>query len=178
MSVYREKQPCVHRPSRGLPRRDFRGIEDGEGATAPGLEMRYAGAPMPRPGLFSVGSLAGIHVLLIDEDPDSRQELAAILRYCGSLLTLAETEAESFRVLDFARPDVIVVAVPHRHRGDVPLIGLLRNHASHKAKFIPIIAILWPGDAVSAEGAIVVQLRRPLDAWEVCRALAMAVTVE
>jgi len=47
-----------------------------------GVEVRYAGAPMSRPGLFSVGSLAGIHVLLIDDDPVSRAELSAILRYC------------------------------------------------------------------------------------------------
>jgi CheY-like chemotaxis protein len=133
---------------------------------------------MPRPGLFSVGSLAGIHVLLVDDDPASREELAAILRYCGSLLTVAESDAEGIRVLDVARPDVIVLAVARRHRGEVPFVRLLRDRASHQRSLIPIIAVLWPDDAISESGAIVVPLRRPLDAWEVCRTLATAVTVE
>jgi CheY-like chemotaxis protein len=56
------------------------------------------GAPGPRPGLFSVGSLSGIHVLLIDDDPASREELTAILRYGGSLVTVAQSDAEAIRV--------------------------------------------------------------------------------
>lgn len=148
----------------------------GFGKAAP--EIGDAGALMPRPGLFSVGSLAGIHVLLIDDDPASREELAAILRYCGCLLTVAESDTEGVKVLELVRPEVIVLAVPRRHRGEVPFVGLLRGHPSHATSIIPIIAVVWPGDAVSVAGATVVQLRRPLEAWEVCRALASAVTVE
>jgi DNA-binding response OmpR family regulator len=133
---------------------------------------------MSRSGLFSVGSLAGIHVLLIDDDPASREELAAILSYCGSLLTVAESDAEGIKVLELIRPDVIVLAVARRHRGEVSFVRLLRNHPSYKTSLTPIIAIVWPDDVVSAAGAVVVQLRRPLDAWEVCRSLATAVTAE
>jgi CheY-like chemotaxis protein len=142
------------------------------------LEHAEPGAPGPRPGLFSVGSLSGIHVLLIDDDPASREELTAILRYCGSLVTVAESDAEAIRVLSIARPDVIVVAVARRHRGEIPFVQLVRGHAAYEAGSIPIIAIVWPDDAVNVAGAIVLELRRPLDAWEVCRALSTAVTVE
>jgi CheY-like chemotaxis protein len=133
---------------------------------------------MSRPGLFSVGSLAGIHVLLLDDDPASREELAAILRYCGSLLTVAESDAEAIKVLDLVRPDVIVIAVPRRHRGEIPFLRLVQERSSRDVGGIPILAILWPDDAVTAAGTIVVELRRPLDAWQVCRALATVVTVE
>jgi CheY-like chemotaxis protein len=178
MSIYRERPPAARSTSHDHRSRFLHCGGSIDDVDTPGVEIGYAGAPMPRPGLFSVGSLAGIHVLLIDDDPASREELAAILRYCGALLTVAESDAEGIKVLDVARPDVIVLAVARRHRGEIPFVRLLRAHASHKTSIIPIIAIVWPDDAVSVEGAIVVQLRRPLDAWEVCRALATAVTVE
>jgi CheY-like chemotaxis protein len=133
---------------------------------------------MPRSGLFSVGSLGGVHVLLVDDDPASRDELAAILRYCGALLTVAESESEGMRILDFVRPDVIVLAVARRHRGELPFIRLLQSHAPPRPLAIPIIVIVWPGDVVDAAGVTVVQLRRPLEAWEVCRALATVVSVD
>jgi len=142
-----------------------------------GVEVRYAGAPMSRPGLFSVGSLAGIHVLLIDDDPVSRAELSAILRYCESMLTVAESDAEALRVLAVVRPDVIVVAVPRRHGGEIRFVQLLHSHAK-QGNTIPIIAIVWPDAPVSATGVTLVQLSRPLDAWEVCRALATVVTID
>jgi two-component system, OmpR family, phosphate regulon response regulator OmpR len=133
---------------------------------------------MPRSGLFSVGSLAGVHVLLIDDDQASREELAAILRYCGALLTVAHSEAEALRVLDLVHPAAVVLAVARRHRGDLPFVRLLRNHPSQTTIVIPIIAVVWPDDVVTTAGATVVQLRRPLEAWEVCRALATAVHVQ
>ena len=133
---------------------------------------------MSRPGLFSVGSLAGIHVLLVDDDPASREELVAVLRYCGSLLTVAESDAEAMRVLELTRPDVIVLALPRRHRGEVPFVRHVRSRGSNEAALIPIVAIVWPDDVATIPGTTVVQLRRPLDAWEVCRALATAVIVD
>lgn len=168
----------MHRAPRGHHDDQRQGPGEVQDAKTRGREIRYAGAPMPRPGLFSVGSLAGIHVLLVDDDPASREELAAILRYCGSLLTVAESDAEAIRVLDFVRPHVIVLAVPRRHRGEVSFVRLLREHPTHDRTTIPIIAVIWPDDPVSVAGAIVVELRRPLEAWEVCRALATAVIVE
>ncbi len=156
------------------------GAEDTEAVSdieRAGVEIRYAGAPISRPGVFSVGSLAGIHVLLVDEDPVSRAELSAILRYCESMLTVAESDAEGVRVLELVRPDVIVVAVPRRHRGEIPFVQSLQSHVE-RSHTIPIIAIVWPDAAVTVTGVTVVQLRRPLDAWEVCRALATVVTIE
>jgi CheY-like chemotaxis protein len=172
MSIHRGKLPATRGTAGDSRTRDGKDAEGGR------LELGYPGAPRPRPGLFSVGSLSGIHVLLIDDDPASREELAAILRYCGSLLTVAESDVEAIRVLELARPDVIVLAMARRYRGEIPFIGMLRSHAADGLRSIPIIAIVWPDDTVSAAGAIVLQLRRPLDAWEVCRALATAVTVE
>lgn len=149
----------------------------GFGKAAP--EIGDAGALMPRPGLFSVGSLAGIHVLLIDDDPASREELAAILRYCGCLLTVAESDTEgASKCSSWCVPRSSSWPFRAATAAKCHSVGLLRGHPSHATSIIPIIAVVWPGDAVSVAGATVVQLRRPLEAWEVCRALASAVTVE
>jgi PleD family two-component response regulator len=177
MSISSEP-PFVRRPVHDYRGRAVCRTKDVDDGGEAGREIRYARSPMPRSGLFSVGSLAGVHVLLIDDDPASREELAAILRYCGALLTVAHSEAEGLRVLDFIHPNVIVLGVARRHRGELPFVRRLRNHGSQTTATIPIIAIVWPDDVVSVAGATVVQLRRPLEAWEVCRALATAVNVE
>jgi CheY-like chemotaxis protein len=169
MPVDRRERSAARRPACRHRDGQRRGAGEGQDAAGPKGDAPYAGGLRPRAGLFPVGSLAGIHVLLVDDDPASRDELAAILRYCGSLLTVAASEVEGLRVLDFVRPHVIVLAVPHRHRGEV---SFARRSA------IPIVAIMWPDDPVSVAGATVVQLHRPLDAWEVCRALATAVTAD
>jgi CheY-like chemotaxis protein len=133
---------------------------------------------MSRLGLFSVGSLTGIHILLVDEDPASRAELTAILQYCGSLLTVADSGSEAVKVLRLTRPDIVVIGVERHHRGEIPFVRVLRTHASPRVNAIPVVAIVWPDDSPTVAGELVVELRRPLNAWEVCRALATAVTVE
>ena len=129
---------------------------------------------MSRPGFFSIGSLTGVHVLLVDDDPASREELAAILRYCGAFLTIAETEIDALGVLGVTKPDVIVLGLPRRHRGELAFVRLL--HAREAAPVTPLVVILWPNDEVDTAGTAVVQLRRPLEAWDVCRTLATLVT--
>jgi CheY-like chemotaxis protein len=131
-------------------------------------------ANMARPGRFSVESLSSIHALLIDDDPASREELVRILRYCGALVTAAESDVEGLRVLRVIRPDVVVLAVPRRHRGELAVLRRLQSLADP----IPVIAIVWPGDETCVNGLNVVTLQRPLEAWDLCRTLATAVTVE
>jgi PleD family two-component response regulator len=130
-------------------------------------------AEMARPGRFSVESLSSVHALLVDDDRVSREELFRVLRYCGALVTAVDTDADARRVLGILRPDVVVIAVPRRHCGELPLV----RHLKQGTDAIPVIAILWPGDTVPDVPTDIVTLRRPIDAWDVCRTLATAVTV-
>src|SRR5438046_2487511 len=46
---------------------------------------------MARPGFFAIDSLGAVHVLLVDDDPASSEELLGLLRYCGALVPDTDT---------------------------------------------------------------------------------------
>jgi CheY-like chemotaxis protein len=46
-------------------------------------------------GYFAVDSLRGVHILVVDDDPDSRELLTAILNYCGALVTTVASAGEA-----------------------------------------------------------------------------------
>ena len=52
--------------------------------------------------------LSGVHVLLVEDDEDSRQLLATFLEYCGALVTMCHTTESALEDLAEYRPHVIV----------------------------------------------------------------------
>jgi PleD family two-component response regulator len=136
-------------------------------------EIDYPRAPMPFPGAVPFESLTGVHILLLDEDAASRTELTTILRYCGAIVSVAASEPEALTVLRLLRPDVIVVALPRRHRGELPFVTFL--HTDPRLGRVPVLVIAWPGDTLFVSGMTIAQLDRPLDASEVCRAVTTVV---
>jgi len=127
---------------------------------------------MARPGFFAIDSLASVHVLVVDDDPASREELITLLRYCGALVTVAESDAEALRVLDTVKPDLVVIAVARRHRGEITLVRIVRARKPEASGVVPIVAVLAQGETLDPRSGVTLQLTRPLDAWRVCRALA------
>ena len=59
-------------------------------------------------------SLAGLHVLVVDNEADARALVAAILEGCGARVTTAESAAEAMDQIRAQRPDVLVsdIAMP------------------------------------------------------------------
>jgi len=83
---------------------------------------------MTRSGFFSVDSLRGVWVLVVDADPHGRQTLVEILSYCGALVTPLASPDEALSVMRQVKPDVLVV------------VSLLSIRAAKQAtKTIPII---------------------------------------
>jgi CheY-like chemotaxis protein len=52
--------------------------------------------------------LAGLHVLVVDDELDAREMVACVLRERGATVTLAGSAAEGVRAFQESRPDVIV----------------------------------------------------------------------
>ena len=52
-------------------------------------------------------ALAGIHVLIIDDDPEARDLIRTVLRYCGALVSVATGAGEGLDTLQRVLPDVI-----------------------------------------------------------------------
>jgi len=54
------------------------------------------------------GELRGLHVLTVDDEPDGREIVAAVLASCGSIVAAAATVPEAMRAFERQRPDVIL----------------------------------------------------------------------
>jgi len=59
-------------------------------------------------GFYSVDSLHGAHVLVVGNDGEARDLLAAILRYCGAFVTPVATAAEALEVMKRLKANVLV----------------------------------------------------------------------
>lgn len=64
-------------------------------------------SPAPTSGI-SRDMLLGIHVLVVEDSPTTREMLRASLEYCGAFVTLATSVAEGKAIIREVRPRVIV----------------------------------------------------------------------
>jgi CheY-like chemotaxis protein/two-component sensor histidine kinase len=102
-------------------------------ASAPGADLRLA-RPDPRK------PLAGVRVLVVDDQPDSRDLIALILEECGAAVTSVDSVAAALDSLDFSPPDVIVSDVGMPGRNGYDLARALRERAPRYGA-IPAIAV-------------------------------------
>jgi CheY-like chemotaxis protein len=85
--------------------------------------------------------LPGIHVLIVEDNDDSRYLLTDVLEYCGALVTPVMSAEQARRILGRIRPDVLVSdlampgvdgyalmrwvrALPEEHGGRIPAIAI------------------------------------------------------
>jgi CheY-like chemotaxis protein len=131
---------------------------------------------MPCGGYFSVDSLRGVLVLVVDRNPRGRETLREILSYCGALVTPAATVAEALGVMRQVKPDVLIVALPEDD--DVAFIRQVRSLKPEAGGVVPAIAIARDvdDDLVRSRGYQAF-LRTPLDPWELCRLVSSLMTV-
>jgi CheY-like chemotaxis protein len=128
-------------------------------------------------GFFSVDSLQGVHALVVARDEELRAVLAAILRYCGALVTPVAGPDHVMSVLRVVKADVLVVEVTAADDGS-ELIRRVRALKPEDGGVIPAIAIAPAGSAIRERLRGVgfdAQLTAPLDPWELCRLVSSLV---
>jgi CheY-like chemotaxis protein len=116
--------------------------------------------------------LAGVHVLVVDTDPETRALLETVLGYCGGLVSQAASASEAVGIVSRYRPDVVVID-PGLAGTESDLVDRLRRGASHPT--LPVVALL-----TAREGGVdglrragyAAHLRTPLDPWALCRLIA------
>ncbi|HEX5707340.1 MAG TPA: ATP-binding protein, partial [Pyrinomonadaceae bacterium] len=69
---------------------------------------RHEGASLVAPQPDSSDALAGVRILLVDDEADTRELLSVALRQCGAFVETASTVAEALEVFERARPDVLI----------------------------------------------------------------------
>jgi two-component system, OmpR family, response regulator len=85
--------------------------------------------------------LTGTHVLIVEDDEDSRQLLAAFFEYCGALVTMCHSTESALEDLGEYRPHVIVSDLSLPGDDGFQLIRALRRLPAEAGGDIPAIAV-------------------------------------
>lgn len=131
---------------------------------------------MPSGGFFSVDSLRGVWILVVDSHPRGRETLGEILSYCGALVTPLSSAADALGVMRQVKPDVLIVALADD--ADFSFIRRVRGLKPEDGGVLPAVAVAGDADDGRARArGYQAHLRTPLDPWELCRLVSSLMTV-
>jgi signal transduction histidine kinase/DNA-binding response OmpR family regulator len=85
--------------------------------------------------------LAGLRVLVVDDEADARELVSAILTRCGSEVRCSDSAADALRAVNEWEPDVVVSDIGMPVEDGYSLIKKLRKMGSPRAKQIPAVAL-------------------------------------
>jgi len=100
-----------------------------------------------------IPSVAGLRLLVVDDEPDSRRTIAAILKQYGALVTTASTVAEALALAERESFDVLLSDVAMPEQDGYSLIRRMRSRADEKSR-IPAVALTAYGRPTEREIAL------------------------
>ena len=86
-------------------------------------------------------SLDGLQVLIVDDEADAREFIAAVLESYGIRVTAVSTAAAALEALERFRPDVLVSDIRMPDENGYSLIGKIRQLEAKKGWHIPAAAL-------------------------------------
>jgi signal transduction histidine kinase len=98
-------------------------------------------APTPEPAPVAGASLAGLHVLIVDDEPDAREVVSAMLVRAGAQVSTAGSVVETLELLATFQPDVLVSDIAMPDRDGYELIRLVRELPLDRGGRVPAIAL-------------------------------------
>jgi signal transduction histidine kinase len=91
--------------------------------------------------LAQAPSLAGLRVLVVDDEPDARDLLAVVLQQCGALVTKADSAGAALEALNAQPFDVLISDIEMPGVDGYELIRQLRGIEAGGEKFTPAMAL-------------------------------------
>jgi len=85
--------------------------------------------------------LDGLRILVVDDEPDTRDLLKQGLEYCGATVRLADSAAEALTALDNEVPDVLISDIGMPGEDGYDLIKQVRNLQAEKGRRVAAIAL-------------------------------------
>jgi CheY-like chemotaxis protein len=118
----------------GIPRR---------GTAAPKSEREFqqdiAGA--------ETAMLSGLRILVVDDDPDSREVIAAELTLYGANTGVSDSADDALRKIETFKPDVILADIEMPGEDGYSMMRKIRNSSNEQARLTPAIALTaYAGD--------------------------------
>jgi CheY-like chemotaxis protein len=85
--------------------------------------------------------IAGLRVLVVDDERDARDLIATVLEYCGAVVEHAGSAHEGLEKLDAWRPDVLLSDIGMPGEDGFALIRQVRGRALSKGGSIPVASL-------------------------------------
>jgi CheY-like chemotaxis protein len=122
--------------------------------------------------------LAGLRVLVVDDDEDTADLFATALTACGAEVVTATSAAEALRLLVAGTPDVVLTDIAMPGADGYWLLREIRQLTDASARAVPVLAVTAFGrehfrTRVMAAG-FTDHLEKPVDPEALCLAVARA----
>jgi signal transduction histidine kinase/ActR/RegA family two-component response regulator len=143
------------------------------------LPRAYAASELPatRGGDVAIDheALAGVRVLLVDDDPSAREIIGTMLAAFGARVTHAASVAEAVEKFESVQPDVLVSDIGMPDEDGYALIRRLRRSVSPDEARVPAIAVTAYADSRDRERALdagyQAHLAKPVEPQQVAAAV-------
>jgi len=84
--------------------------------------------------------LDGVAILLVDDDPDAREALSAVLEQCGATVRTTDSVAAAMAALDESIPEVIISDIAMPGADGYALIEQLKGRVA-SGRHVPALAV-------------------------------------
>lgn len=123
--------------------------------------------------------LDGVHVLLVEDDDDSRKLLGTMLKRYGARVTSTKSAAEALRVFESELPDLLISDIGMPDEDGYQLIRKLRALPVEKGGQIPAIALTGYASRKDRERALTAgyhqHMAKPIEQVDMIAAIASLV---
>jgi CheY-like chemotaxis protein len=121
--------------------------------------------------------LRGIDVLVVEDNPDTRDLLEFILTQCGARVRTAASAAQALEELDQSLPDVLISDIGMPEEDGYSLIRKVRAREAGRGGHLPALALSAWGEPEHRQEALAagfqIHLAKPAQPEELARAVAI-----
>jgi CheY-like chemotaxis protein len=122
--------------------------------------------------------LAGLTIVVVDDDADTLDLFAATLRACGGTIVTASTARDALALVRDRRPHVVLSDIAMPEGDGYWLVREIRQLADEDAGRVPVVAATAFGREHSRARVLAAgfidHLQKPVDPEVLCRAIARA----
>jgi CheY-like chemotaxis protein len=151
-----------------LPVSIVHALPDSGGRHHPTAEISCASLPPPH--------LSGVHVLVIDDDPDTLEMTKRILQGCQARVTTATSGAEGLDLLKQERPDVVLSDIGMPEMNGYEFVAKVRSLDREHGGTVPIAALTALARSEDRRRAMLagfdIHLAKPVDPAEMIAVVA------
>ncbi|AFZ21291.1 PAS domain-containing protein [Allocoleopsis franciscana] len=128
----------------------------------------------------SATDLAGVHVLVVDDDADMRELAAFTLMGSGAEVTTAASAAQALTFLNQSVPDLLLCDIGMPEMDGYALIRQIRKWSPEKGGMIPAIALTAYAGEINQQQALAagfgMHISKPVEPEELVKAIARLLT--